>query len=286
MNGTIQNDARGSVFQFVDALDHSGIAMNSDGTYKGNVVADMQIMVAKAIEEEVLTDTDALQTVHNTIGSYLIEWAESANKTISPEFCCNGDSMHHVMKGIIVIRVKDTMGFDIRRNTIRHVENLSVAPFSTCTTYHPGTSEENTVERQAGNVRAISVAATRAFDAYHNSIIADNVIRQIESTNGEYVVGIDIQGESQGIEVNRNDVNLKFGLGADVDDMIALRVRSKVDGPSIKIANDNVLAQKLEDLSIRTGLRKRQGFNHPYIPDIEWKNGGCPYARTPGRTIP
>ena len=47
------NDARGSVFQLVRSKDKAPIAINDDGTYKGNVVADMQIMVVKVIIDGV-----------------------------------------------------------------------------------------------------------------------------------------------------------------------------------------------------------------------------------------
>lgn len=62
------------------------MSINDDGTYKGNVVADMQIMVAKAIHDETLTDTPALQTVHSTIDLELVEWAESATKALDHKY--------------------------------------------------------------------------------------------------------------------------------------------------------------------------------------------------------
>lgn len=244
----------------------------------------MQIMVAKAIHDEVLTDTPALQTIHDTIDPELVAWAESATATLSPEYCCNGDSMHHVVKGVIAIRVEDTRGFEISRNTIQNVENLSFPAFKECAMFHPGSSEENGVLRQLGDVRAISAAAARGYDDTLYSNIADNIIRQVSSLHGDYVIGIDIQGESEGVNVNRNDVDLLADMGIDRDDYIAVRVRENADGQTIKVGKDNVLRQGLKELAPKNSLRKRN-FNHPYIPDIEWKNGGCPYARVPGRRI-
>lgn len=284
---TIQNDARGSVFQTIDSIDYSPIAMNEDGTYKGNVVADMQIMVAKAIHDEVLVDTDDLQTIHNTLDKHFVEWAEAGDMVYEPELSCNGDSMHHVNKGIIVIRVEDTRGFDISRNTIRNIENLSFPPYDKCASFHDGTSEENPGEQGNGNVRAISVAATRGFYPLMNSIIADNNIRGVRSENGMYVVGVDIQGESAGIDVNRNDVDLgPFDTLSKVD-AIALRVRKNAYRATINVANDNLLAQAYKNLAPLQKIRTRQ-TGTPHVSEIEWKNGGCPYAhgRRPRVTRP
>ena len=274
INETVQNDARGSVFQLTDSLDRSGIAVNDDKTYKGNVVADLQLMVAKAIHDEVLTDTPALQTVHNTLDPELVAWAESGTQALDVEYCCNGDSMHHVMKGIIAIRVDDTQGFDISRNTIQNVENLSLPPYDNCAMFHPGSSEENDVLRQAGDIRAISAAATRGFDGALYSVISDNVIRQVKSLNGKYVLGIDIQGESQGVTVNRNNVDLMSDIGDDSDEYIAIRVRENVDGPTIKVGKDNICRQKVENLAPQTGLRTKK-FNHPYIPEMYVLGTSC-----------
>ena len=65
--------------------------MSDDGRYKGNVVADMQIMVAKAIHDGVLHDTPLLQTGKNTIDPSIVEWAESGRTVLSPQFRCNGE---------------------------------------------------------------------------------------------------------------------------------------------------------------------------------------------------
>ena len=71
-NGKVVNDARGAVFQFIRASDRHLISINSNGTYKGNVVADMQIMVAKAILDGTLQNTPELQTTVNSIDETII----------------------------------------------------------------------------------------------------------------------------------------------------------------------------------------------------------------------
>lgn len=89
------NDVRGAVFQLVSSMDSRPIARSADGTYMGNVVADMQIMVAKAVQDGVLTDNPELQVGINNIGDSLINWAMSSTAVYDPEYRCNGDSMYH-----------------------------------------------------------------------------------------------------------------------------------------------------------------------------------------------
>lgn len=176
--------------------------------------------------------------------------------------------MHHVMKGMMAIRIDDTRGFEVSRNTIQGLENLSLLPYGDCETYHPGSSEENGVIRQAGDIRGISAAATRGYDSRLYSNIADNILRQMETLNGDYVIGIDIQGESEGINVNRNDVDLMPGVGVVDDKYIALRVRENVDGPTIKVGADNRLMQKLQNDAPKQEVLRKRNFNHPYIPPM------------------
>jgi hypothetical protein len=285
VNGTVQNDVRGAVFQWIDTSNQAGMVINEDGTYRGNVVADMQLMVAKAIHEGVLGDStdDVLPTAVNTIHPSVVEWAESPNATFAPIYRCNGDSMHHVVKGIVVIRVEDTRGFEIRNNTIREVENLSLAPFSPCFDFHPGASEENAAQQQMSHVRAISVAATRPFYQSLPSALTGNRITNVDSVHGHVVIGIDVQGDSGGIELRKNHVNLQEGVGPDLSDrFVALRVRSHVDGSSLTLDPDNEWVQEVKNLAAVRRLRRSSlPTDHP---PTEWAYGGCPFAR--GGSIP
>jgi hypothetical protein len=103
------------------------LARNEDGTYKGNVVADAQIMVANAVLENKLNYSDKLQiNAVNSIDRIIVLWAngiDENSKVYSPKYRCNGDSMHHVIKGLIGIRVEKVAGFTIRQNQITKLTN-------------------------------------------------------------------------------------------------------------------------------------------------------------------
>lgn len=93
INGTVQNDARGSVIQFINTVTNERLAYDEAGHYTGNILTDAQIMVAKAIHDKVVLDPDdqILQIGANTIGPDLIDWAAEPTSTFEPSLRCNGD---------------------------------------------------------------------------------------------------------------------------------------------------------------------------------------------------
>jgi len=208
-HGCIINDPRGAVFQTVKTFDSDDpyLSVNEAGEYIGNVVADMQLIVAQAILDGTLSDMPARQIGPNSINQDLIDWATNGG-SMTPQYVCNGDSMHHVVKGITVVRVEDTEGFDISGNIITNIENLSPPEFDDCYDFHIGASIENVDEQQGCNVRAISVAATRGY-TNKDSIIKNNYIGDVSSAHADMVVGIDIQGDSQDITLKLNEVDLQ-----------------------------------------------------------------------------
>ena len=183
--------------------------------------------------------------------------------------------MHHVSKGMIVIRVEDTQGFDIRNNMIESIENLSPPAFAECDSFHLGASEENEGEQQGPNVRGISVAAVRGYANQRLSIIRGNTILYATSENANSIIGIDIQGDSKSVEVKNNMVDLDEG-----PNKLGLRVREFTDGDgsdAIVIAK-NVLLQGSEILN-RRQLRNKRVLHHPHGDGLEWQLGGCPFAK-------
>ncbi|KAL7531748.1 hypothetical protein ACHAXR_004212 [Thalassiosira sp. AJA248-18] len=239
----------------------------------------MQIMIAQAILDGTLTGMPSRQVKLNTIHQGIIGWAQDGT-VMEPQYICNGDSMHHVVKGIIVIRLEDTAGFSIEGNTITNVENLSVGPFTDCDFYHIGRSSENSDETQSGNVRAISVAAVRGFDDNNASRIKNNEVHDVFSDEANVIIGIDIQGDSKDTIITNNTINLQEGIFDDnSDNLIAARVREGVDG-SITLSG-NVFAQDTEILNsggIRGRARALKKLHNHGSGDIEWALGGCPFA--------
>lgn len=287
INNNVQNDARGAILQFVSSIDNKPLAINPDGTYRRNVVADLQIMVADALNSTLpATDTN-LQSV-STIDEKIVQWASTEGATFTPEYRCNGDSMHHVSKGMVMLRMEDTNGFLIENNLFRKIENLSTPAFGTdfgsCTTYHAGASLENLEDQQGANVRVISISAVAGFPSGGLSRVVNNKITHVGSFNAELVVGIDVQGESEDMKINKNLINLQQGVGEDTNDnLIAMRIREFVDDTTVVVGNGNVFKQETQVLNRRRlGKEKRRAMlleAHKNLNKNEWQMGGCPFAR-------
>jgi hypothetical protein len=280
------------------------LAINEDGTYKGNVVADAQIMVANAVLEKNLTYTDALQIGPvNSIDRTIVVWASGIDenfKVYTPKYRCNGDSMHHVIKGVIGIRVEKVAGFTIRKNEIKDITNLSEKPFGNCKDYH-FMSPENKNEQQLGNIRGISVAAVAGFEGTRpnepqksgnsrgnqpiQSNIENNTVVGVFSEYANKIVGIDVQGLSNDVLIVSNVVDIT-GDGVEkgpTNKTVGLRIRSNVVSC---VEKRNVLMDGIVKEVVGTGsIRRRKALAS--LPEdhspIKWNYGdtpGCPFART------
>jgi hypothetical protein len=242
VDGAVQNDARGAILQFYDALDEEYIGMDETSgvyTYTGNANLDAQIMVGKALNAGLLGD-NILQTNVNSVSLPLVDWAEGVNTKYAPNFRCNGDSMHHVIKGSIMFRVEDCQGFNIQGNTINDVGILSKGPVELCADFHKGASFADGSDRMLADLRGISVAAVSAYDdtlssGNDASSISHNTITNFVSQSANLIAGIDIQGFSEGVDIENNYVDLDSTVG-DVsgDKWIGLRIRESASAIFVK----------------------------------------------------
>lgn len=280
------------------------LAMNPDGTYKGNLIADAQIMVANAILEANITDSPGLQVSGvNSINRHIIWWARGVgpeSRVYTPRYRCNGDSMHHVIKGVIGIRVDKAVGFLVSNNVIQNITNLSEEPFKNCYDYH-FSNPENQDQQQLGNIRAISVAAVGGYaegskpnvkrKLANLSKIKNNKIIGCGSQNGNSIVGIDVQGQSVDLLIENNNVDLDMDgkMKGHKDRMVGLRIRSHVANCTERgnILKNGRVIEEADVGTVRRGLRAHDtaevGLPEGHSP-IEWVHGespggGCPFAR-------
>mmetsp|Transcript_2034 Transcript_2034/g.4457 ORF Transcript_2034/g.4457 Transcript_2034/m.4457 type:complete len:630 (+) Transcript_2034:70-1959(+) len=280
VDGFVQNDARGAIMQFYNALDEVYIGMvetAGEYTYTGNANLDAQIMVGKALSQNLLGD-NVLQTSVNSVGLPLVDWAEGNNPSFTPNFRCNGDSMHHVVKGSIMIRVEDCQGFNIMGNTIDNVEILSKGPVELCADFHKGASFLDGSDRMLADLRGISVAAVSAYDdslstGNDASSISHNTITNLYSQSANLIAGVDIQGFSEGVDIENNYVNLDATVGVVSDDKwVGLRIRQSASAIFVKKNNNFVQGEIQED------RRKLPEYHPRPAGETEWPNNGCPYG--------
>ncbi len=278
VDGSVQNDARGAVMQFYNSLDDVYIGMDeTSGQYIGNANLDAQIMVGKALNQGLLGD-NVLQTNVNSVSLKLIDWAEGINPSFVINFRCNGDSMHHVVKGSIMMRVEDCQGLTITGNTIDNVEILSKGPVELCVDYHLGASFFDGSDRMLADLRGISVAAVSAYDnslstGNDASSISHNTITNLKSQSAHLIAGIDIQGVSQGVNIENNYVNLDSTVGKIAGDkFIGLRIRESASAILVKKNNNFVQGE------VRESRRKLPEYHPRPAGELEWPNNGCPYG--------
>jgi hypothetical protein len=283
----VQNDARGAILQFYNASDETYIGIDyTSGQYTGNANLDAQIMVGKAINEGKLGD-NVLQTNVNSVGLPLIQWAESNNPLFTPKFRCNGDSMHHVIKGSIMIRVEDCKGFHIQGNTIDEVQILSQGPVDDlCKDFHKGASFADGSDRMLADLRGISVAAVSAYDdsltsGNDESMISHNTITNLKSESAKLIAGVDIQGVSEGVDIANNYVNLDPNVGDSPNDKwIGLRIRRNATAIFAKQNNNFVqgVVDEIIDLSDDSSRKLLPEYHPRPAGESEWPNNGCPFG--------
>lgn len=276
--GRVQNDARGAILQFYNSLEEAYIGMDgSSGKYTGNANLDAQIMVGKALNQGLLGD-NVLQTNVNTVSLPLIAWAEGSNTSFTPNFRCNGDSMHHVVKGSVMMRVEGSHGVNIQGNTIDNVEILSKGPVELCVDYHKGASFVDMSDRMLADLRGISLAAVTAYDnaltsGNDASTITHNTITNFKSQSAHLIAGIDIQGVTQGINIENNYVNLNATVGnVSGDKWIGMRIRQSAEAILVKKNNNFVQGE------VKESRRKLPEYHPRPGGELEWPNNGCPYG--------
>jgi hypothetical protein len=286
VDGAVQNDARGAIMQFYNALDEVYIGLDEASgqyTYTGNANLDAQIMIGKALNQGLLGD-NILQTNVNSVGLPLIDWAEGTNPRFAPDFRCNGDSMHHVIKGSVMIRVEDCQGFMIKGNTIDDVEIQSKGPVDLCVDFHKGASFADGSDRMLADLRGISVAAVSGYDdgvlrsGNDASMIRRNTITNFRSQSANLIAGIDIQGFSEGVGIANNYVDLDANVGDVPDDKwVGLRLRESAS--DIFVTQNNDFVQGVIEEILDESRRKLLPEYHPRpAGELEWPNNGCPFG--------
>lgn len=155
---------------------------------------------------------------------------------------------------------------------------MSVLPFSDCFDYHQFASSENYGEQQMGNVRGISIAAFRDNEEINGvpgfNVVEENVIKRISSVYPEYkIIGIDVQGQSGGIVMQENEIDLVDGPGPlDDPQVIGIRVRSNVKKGSVKVRDKSLVDEGIVLENIGNG---NGNFNRHLL---EVTTTGCPFA--------
>ena len=208
-------DPIGSVFQIfnIDTITGEPITVTSfdpnKAKYIGNVIADAQLFVTKAIlEGEFCGSIDEFSIKRSSISQDIIDWSES-DKTLDninfkrEDFRCNGDSMFHVNKGLIALKIDNTIDSNIKDINIQNIKNIGNDGNNICGNIESYFSHPKATNfgYNGDDVYGITLAGSKNVNIENISI--NNII----SLNGE-VRGLDILTDS--ILNVANNINIDF----------------------------------------------------------------------------
>lgn len=200
-----QIDPVGSVFQIEKFIDQDG---KFSGTLESSPVQIAQALVARAIIHGY--SFGHLDTSRNTIKPETIAWVEGKLKfkDLDADFILNGDSMHHVNKGVVGAKLDGITGLRVNDLQIVHIKNNtepaktygSLSVYPTLTSWMEqydagqlaGIKGDTDTGSHKNDVRALSLASTQKADISYLDI------SDISTQHGEKY-DVDIQHDSSDI---------------------------------------------------------------------------------------
>lgn len=119
VSSKVQVDVVGSVFQT-----QHGDTITQDGLYQGNLIANTQLLISKAIHKGIRFEHPVR---FNTITACTVDWVENGTYLADEyiDFVFQGDAMHHVIKGVIALKLDGLYDSRLENIRIQNIENQS-----------------------------------------------------------------------------------------------------------------------------------------------------------------
>lgn len=202
-------DAVGSVFQLKNSDKNNKLLTLTSSTdqakYKGNVVANAQAFVAKAILAGEFKGSK-LDTSRSNIDAHLLRWIEKQQPLRALkkgyQFVCNCDSMLHVNKGVMAFRIDGAQNVLLRNTSINRIKNLGLAGSKLCGRYLKYKSHPKATLQGYGG----SVVRGYSFAGSENVMMVNAKIDGLRSANG-LVCGIDVFTDSHNFRLRNIEIN-------------------------------------------------------------------------------
>ena len=204
--GGAVNDPVGAVLQvFNRGQDGELITMDSGNNYIGNVIADAQMLVGKAIAAGDF-DGSMLDISRNNVTPEVVAWGEGAAfSTIvssGDDLFCNGDSMFHVNKGVIAYKMDAAVNVLMRNANIDGLVNLGSAGSEECGDYLGGKSHPlATLEGYGG-----AITRGYSFAGSERVLLTDSQASNLTASAG-HAIGVDVLTDSAGIQLRDVEVS-------------------------------------------------------------------------------
>jgi len=233
--GAAVSDSRGSIFQLLnkDHLTGEYVTLETEcdyytANYKGNPVADAQLLVAKAIANDEFLDS-GLDVSRNGITPDIIEWAEGyTNSPLSDiddeGWQCNGDSMAHVQKGAIGFKIDGTADARLEDCSVNGVRNKGAPGSRACGLY--------TFSHPAATIAGYNGAHARGYTfAGSKKITVKNCYAAgIQSDHGD-AYGFDVFTDSYDIDLTGCSASF---INSDNEDAIGFHLGARTTFSNLK----------------------------------------------------
>jgi hypothetical protein len=243
-----KHDSVGAVFQ-IQNVDGNGdlVTLKTNGEYTGNVVSDAQAIVAKGIKEGV--NFSPLSTKRNDIGDEILKLVsgEKTAHTLDISYRYNSDTMNHVNKGVIGLRVDGTRNLTAKDVIIRRTTNNGKLGLTNATLPVPiSKPDEKSYICKIGN--SIPKASLPGYNGSHTRgvvlsacekcVFENMTILDAESSYG-YSYGVDIQFNTRNVNIlNTQVAKIKGGTHISESDLILLEKNPTPDPVAIGVRID------------------------------------------------
>ena len=171
---------------------------SDNDTYIGNVLSECQLFIAEHGEELALCRSN----LHTAKG--LIEWRNTKDMKLSDimkvynyNYICNGDSMHHLNKGVFGIKIDGGSNITISNVQIKNINNESRLGSTIAGPYIYSHKGQSKISKGYTGCHARGISISSCNNIKLNSVTID----QINSDNGNSV-GIDIFNSSDNTDLN------------------------------------------------------------------------------------
>lgn len=185
---------------------------SSNATYVGNVVTNAQAFVAKAILMGEFVRFPTISIARNSIGRPSVQFVETPDMTMADlqlmvgGFVCNADTMFHVNKGVIGLRIDGASAVSLDNVEIENVTNAGAMGHTECIMH----SKDHVPGGEYGGAyaRGISLAAASQVS------FVDVSLTGVSSEKGPAIC-IDVQADSSEIDITSVECH-KIGAATTV----------------------------------------------------------------------
>ena len=186
-----------------------------DDPYKGNVLANAQLIVAKAAEAGYF-DKSSLDISRLSIGTDVVEWAESGEplSALRPSYeegwIYNTDTMVHVQKGTIPFKIDGVEGAELTDVSATNVKSFGLPGSTLGGDYEKGFDKQTLTGYNGTAVRGFTFAGSKDVVVKHSSV------HDLTSDYGP-VYGYQVLTDSKEIEIYDSTVG-DLDAGAAIAD--------------------------------------------------------------------